>query len=196
MAVRADAAACGPVPPGRTCKRQWTVPLPAVQRGVAEGLDDPAAVAGVRSAGHACGLPVSASRGRCPRVRTVGVRRRRRPGPQPQQVSTEPDTAAGSAVRLRVRPGCWPDGRCPPRTPPPRAVSGWRWHWTLRQGPLSAAASGTAVGVRTASVHRGHCEQPGYRQRSPARRPLEGCRHRRSARASWPWSRSPSWART
>jgi hypothetical protein len=31
MAVLADAAPCGSVP-GRTCKRQWTVPLPAVQQ--------------------------------------------------------------------------------------------------------------------------------------------------------------------
>ncbi len=36
----------------------------------------------------------------------------------------------------------------------------------------------------------------GYRNRSPARRPLDGCRHRRYARASWRPSRSPSWART
>jgi hypothetical protein len=35
-----------------------------------------------------------------------------------------------------------------------------------------------------------------YRNRSPARRPLVGCRHRRYARASWRPSRSPSWPRT
>ena len=45
--------------------------------------------------------------------------------------------------------------------------------------PLSSAASETAAGVRTGGVHRGHCRQPGYRKRSPARRPLRGCRHRR-----------------
>ena len=35
-----------------------------------------------------------------------------------------------------------------------------------------------------------------YRNRSPGRRPLVGCSHRRYARASWRWRRSRSWART
>jgi hypothetical protein len=54
----------------------------------------------------------------------------------------------------------------------PQVVSGRLRNCTLRRCPLSAAASGTAAGV-----HRGHCGQPGYRKRSPARRPLDGCRH-------------------
>jgi hypothetical protein len=47
-----------------------------------------------------CGLRASASRAHCRRVRTVAVRPLRGPGPEPQQVSAEPDTAAaaGSAA--------------------------------------------------------------------------------------------------
>jgi hypothetical protein len=53
-------------------------------------------VAGVRSAGR-LRLPVSTSRVHCPSVGTVAVRPR--PSPGPQQMSAEPDTAAGSAAR-------------------------------------------------------------------------------------------------
>jgi hypothetical protein len=50
---------------------QWTVLLPAVQRGVA--------------AGGCTTLPLSTSRVHCPSVRTVDVRRLRRPGPDPSR---------------------------------------------------------------------------------------------------------------
>jgi hypothetical protein len=199
MAVLADAAPCAPVP-GRTCKRQWTVPLPAVHQAAAavsacpcrsvrvpcrsvrvplpQCPRAPAAVAGVRSAGH---------------LRAASVRK-------PHPLSTPPDRRCPLAgADLARNPS-----RCP-RTRTPRQCPRWVWACgrVLAGRPLStadtAAAGGVrltaeldtaaasavgccfrnAAGVRTASVHRGHCGQPGYRKRSPTRRPLEGCRHRR-----------------
>jgi hypothetical protein len=95
------------------------------------------------------------------------------------------DTVAVSTVRPELRPpgdavrtaavhrGHRSRGRCP-------AGAGTGHRGSVR---CWAAASGTAAGVRMASVHRGPCPRPagvrGYRKRSPARRPLEGCRHRR-----------------
>jgi hypothetical protein len=215
---------------GRCCCRLSSVALP-------QGLHDAAAVAGVRSAGR-LRLPVSTSRVHCRRVWTVDVRRLRGPGPEPQQVSAEPDTAAvprygwaygrllsgtaavhrghhrspfsrggtpglpvadihahppaaavGTGSRPPTLPGCpgcfrhcghlaMPsrrlDGgrtagvrsaaelhaasvRCPPLRPQPPPVSGQ---------PVSTADPAAVCGVRR------------YRNRSPARRPLEGCRHR------------------
>jgi hypothetical protein len=55
------------------------------------------------AASGAC--PVSTSRVHCPSVRTADVRQLRGPGAEPRQVSAAPDTVAGSAVRLGVRPG-------------------------------------------------------------------------------------------
>jgi hypothetical protein len=69
MAVLADAAPCGPVP-GRTSKRQWTVPLPAVQ---------PAA-----AAVSACPCRSRAGVHRAGRLRVAGVRR-------PRPLSERPD---------------------------------------------------------------------------------------------------------
>jgi len=65
----------------------------------------------------------------------------------------------------------------------PRPLSRELSNRTRRTLWLSAAASGTAVGVRTVGVHRGHLPQPAgvnrYRKRSSCPRPLDGCRHRR-----------------
>jgi hypothetical protein len=84
MAVLADAAPCGPVP-GRTCKRQWTVPLPAVQQAAAAVSACHAAVAGVHRAGR---LRVAGVRRPRPRshIWTADVRRLRQPGPEPRGV--------------------------------------------------------------------------------------------------------------
>jgi hypothetical protein len=81
-------------------------------------------------------------------------------------VAAEPDTADAVAVRCRRNRGQCPDGWPVP--------DGWCPPRTLPQ----------LVGVRC------------YRNRSPGRRPLHGCRHCRYARVSWRWSRSPSCART
>jgi len=62
MAVLADAAPCGPVP-SRTCKRQWTVRLPAVQQAAA--------------AVSACPCRSRAGVHRAGRLRVAGVRRLR-----------------------------------------------------------------------------------------------------------------------
>jgi hypothetical protein len=233
---------------------RWTGVLPAVQRGVAVGLRDAAAVAGVRSAGS-LRLPVSTSRVHCPSVRTVAVRRLRGPGAEPQQVSTEPDTVAsgvdsGRPASTRPHPGRIAGTAAAPEQGGDTVVAGRRpsmhVRW-LRQW-AQAAACGHREGVRGAygaaatwrcrpdgwtvatervsgrlrnctrqasAVHpcvrnRGRCPDgrcpPGtlpssagvrcYRKRSPGRRPLVGCSHRRYARASWRWSRSASWART
>jgi hypothetical protein len=166
----------------------------------------PAAVAGSAVPGRA-GSRCPAGHVRCPRLRTAGIRRLRRPGPLDQRRRAQRarrcrgagTAAAGPPHSCRRRPR-------PPWTPRPaggvRVVAGW----TLRQCPLSAAVSGTGrgsgrlPGVRTVGCpprtppHA--CGVGGYRNRSPGRRPLDGCRHRRDARASWRPSRSPSWART
>jgi hypothetical protein len=98
-------------------------------------------------------------------------------------------TAAAAPRRGRLSgPGCPPPGVLPQ--------------------PADTAAVSAVVpelrppgdAVRTAGVRRGHRRRlrggRGYRKRSPARRPLDGCRHRREAWASWRPSRSPSWPRT
>jgi hypothetical protein len=101
MAVLADAAPCGPVP-GRTSKRQWTVPLPAVQQAAA-AVSVPMPQSRVSTVPAACGLRVSAGRVRCPSggpsVSAGCADLARNPG-----VSAEPDTAAVSAGRPGVRP--------------------------------------------------------------------------------------------
>jgi hypothetical protein len=70
--------------------------------------------------------------------------------------------------------------------------------------PLRPGGTSMRPAVRTAGVRSGHAPgacghcggrrtlwQPrvsgGYRKRSPAQWPLEGCRHRRYARSSWRW---------
>jgi hypothetical protein len=103
MAVLADAAPCGPVP-SRTCKRQWTVRLPAVQQAAAAVSPCPCrSRAGVHRAGRLRAAGVRRLRLRS-QVWTADVCRLRRPGPQPR-ASAGPDTAAVSAGRPGVRPG-------------------------------------------------------------------------------------------
>jgi hypothetical protein len=103
MAVLADAAPCGPVP-SRTCKRQWTVRLPAVQQAAAAVSPCPCrSRAGVHRAGRLRAAGVRRPRPRS-QVWTADVCRLRRPGPQPR-ASAGPDTAALSAGRPGVRPG-------------------------------------------------------------------------------------------
>jgi hypothetical protein len=87
LGVAVDGAAGGR--PAWPCRRLRTI-LPRFRVSAASGV---------------CGLPVSTSRVRCPRVPTVEVRAARRPVPEPEQVSAEPDTAAVSAVRPGLRPG-------------------------------------------------------------------------------------------
>jgi hypothetical protein len=83
--------------------------------------------------------------------------------------------------------------RSPPRTSRPVGVRVAAEPDT-RPRPLSAAASGTAPGVRTAAGDRGHRGQS-YRNSSPGRRPLVGCRHGRDVWPTWRASRSRSTAR-
>jgi hypothetical protein len=192
----------------------------------------------VSAAPDACGQLVSTARPPSTRVRAVDVRRLRRPGPEPQQVSAEPDSAAVPQCRW-VRLGAAPDGRCPPRTPPQPLQQGRRGYCGRRSPTIQAHPPGCGSGhrpspadparvsevlaelrspgdaVRTAGwwPRRGcpsaadldaasvHCPplrlKPqrcpdsrcppgtlpqsapvrGYRNRSPARRPLDGCRH-------------------
>ena len=163
----------------RSCCRLSSVPLPQCP-------PCPAAVAGVRSAGRA-GSRCSAGRVRCPRIRTAvpvaastwqldqGRRAnptcailpsRRNGGCGSAAVLPQPDTAAGvwvaakpdTAEALAVR--CCSRNRR--RCPEGRCLDGW-----CPPPPLP----------KPVGVHR-------YRKRSPARRPLDGCRHRRYAWAS------------
>ena len=135
---------------------RWrTVPLPAVQRGRCRSGRRPVPQWRVSAASGGCGLPVLASRVRCPRVRTAGVRRLRRPVPVGQRGrvgGTKCAAAAGVLDHgLRVRRSPVAAGRGPPRTP--RPASGAR----VAAEPDTAAVSavwwrcGTAAGVRTAA---------------------------------------------
>jgi hypothetical protein len=184
-------------------------------------------------------LPLSTSRVHRPSVRTVDVRRLRGPG-------AEPSRCPRTRHRGRVRgasddaAGCWPDGRCPPRTrpqpcagqghrgppvtddpctpadcgsghrPPPadtarvsEMLCGTAATWRCRPDGWTVAAERLSGRLRNwtlqaSAVHRcvrnrgrgpdGSCpprtlpQSAGvgcYRNRSPARRSLDGCRHRR-----------------
>jgi len=173
---------------GRFCCRLFSGPPP--QRPMT-----PAAVAGVHIAGRLRAIGVCTSRPLsarpdhwCPPAVTSAEEQARRARPLPScwdddcRVRRSP-AAAGrsrgyrewlSGVRVAANPGHCDRVRRPLLLPEPR-VSG-RW--------LSAADTAAACGVRR------------YRNRSPGRRPLDGCRHCRYARASCRWRRSPSWART
>jgi hypothetical protein len=237
MAVLTDAAPCGSVA-GRTLGWRWTVLLPAVQCGRAVVSARPCRGRGCRQrrASAGCRYPQAASavharpdRGCRPAAPTwLGT----------QQVSAEPDTAAVSAGRLRLRPAAGQTaairrghGRGSPEQGGDLAVAGGGPSWTPagdgsgRQPPhtVSTAAAEPRRGrlsrrgcpphgmlpqpadtarvsavlpelrppgdaVRTAGVRHGYFRRLRgvccYRKRSPARRPLDGCRHRQYARAS------------
>jgi hypothetical protein len=175
----------------------WAVPLPGVQRGRCRTVcRTPAAVAGVHIAGRSRAIGVRKPR-RCPHVRTVGVRRPRRPVLVDQRRRAGPVRAAahpGLGWRLRgPRSPAAASRRSPPRTSRPVGVRVAAEPDT-RPRPLSASASGTAPGVRTAAGDRGHCGQ-GYRNSSPGRRPLVGRRHCRDVWPTWRASRSRNPAR-
>jgi hypothetical protein len=101
----------------------------------------------------------------------------------PRQVSTAPDTAAGSAVCLGVRPGaagCGPDDRGPPRTrPQPCAGQG---HRGRRSPTLQAHPPTAAVGTGSRLPTLPGCPRclrelrpPGDAVRTAGRRPRSGC---------------------
>jgi hypothetical protein len=184
---------------GRTRLRWWTPLLPAVQRGRRRASARPCPVAGVRSAG-AGRLPVS---GRPPPV-SARPDSRYPPAASTWAHVTSADEQAQPARRCRgagtaAAGGPPPSCRSRPGSRTPRPLSG------VAAEPDTA----DAVAVRCFR-NRGRCPdgwcpprtlpQPagvrGYKNRSSGRRPLDGCRHRRYARASWRPSRLPSWART
>ena len=178
----------GPVPVGHGCRSggRSCCRLPSVAAAAARPC--PAAVAGVRCAG-ACGLPVSA---------------------RPRPVSTHRDSRSPLAAftwqldqRRRANSTC---------AVPPWRRNGGCWSAAVLPQPDTAAGVGVAaepdtadaLAVRCCSQNRGRCPQGRcrdgwvsgrltlpepvgvhrYRNRSPARRPLDGCRHRRYAWAS------------
>jgi hypothetical protein len=179
---------------GRTCKRQWTVPLPAVQQALPQCPRAPAAGAGVHSAGR---LRVAGVRRPRPRSHswTADLCRLRRPGPQPRSVR-----GTGHRGSVRWTSGsaakCWPDGRSPPRTrpqPPEQgrdmAVAGGRpsMHARRRQQWTPTAADGAHGGSGTST-------RAAVQTRvSAARRAAAACRHGGSVRgasgtaAAWRW---------
>jgi hypothetical protein len=201
MMVLAGAAHCGP-PSGRTWRRWCTVLLPAVQRGPVpqcpntphgrrgcphcrsvrfpvSGRPRPVSASGQPvAAGHVSTWPrwpaQTSNHNLCAAVCWMGGY-----GSATVQPAGQPDTAAGAWVAaesdiadaLAVRCCFRNRARCPDG-------------WTVSGRLVSAADTSAACGVR------------GYRNRSPGQRPPAGCRHRRSARAIWRCSRSPSWART
>ena len=96
----------------------WTVVLPAVQRGVAAGSARRCRRRGCPQPPGTYRLPVSTGRVHCPSVRTVAVRRLRRPGAELQarvRGTAHRGSVPGASGRAA---GCWPDGRCPPRRRP------------------------------------------------------------------------------
>ena len=159
---------------GRSCCRLSSVAAAAVS-------PCPAAVAGVRRAG-ACGLPVFARPrpvSRHPDSRsplaasTWPVEQRRRANPTRAVLPWRRNDAAGPWPSCRsrtLRPvsGLLQNrnrGRlgCPLLLPEPRSVS---------TRSVSGRLSGRWTLPKPVAFHR-------YRERSPARRPLDGCRHRR-----------------
>jgi hypothetical protein len=125
------------------------------------------------------------------------VRRAAGPGPGPllPQATAVLVPACGPELpqQARGRPPCsatpWP--ACPPWCPP-------RPTGRLRRCPVSTGRADVAV-TRPCAVRRRTLPQPvsvrGYRKRSPGRRPLVGCSHRRHARPSCRASRSRSCSR-
>jgi hypothetical protein len=107
-------------------------------------------------------------------------------------------SAAASAAALSTAGAC---GRPAVDRPHARQLRQWTQppHAVFRCGhcgPRHGGLSGRGCPPRTLAAASGRCGSPGvsagYRKRSPARRPLDGCRHRRYARTSWRCSRSPS----
>jgi hypothetical protein len=198
MAVLADAAPCAPVP-GRTCKRQWTVPLTAVQRG-------PAVVSGRPCRRRGCPQRRTPAGCQCPQAASA--------------VHTSGPSVSAGRADLARNPSRCPRNRTPRQCP----LCVWECGQVLAGRPLSTADTAAAGGVRlaaeldTAAVsdvrccfrNRGRvsgrlvsaadtsaaCGVRCYRKRSSGPRLLDGCRHCRYAWASWRPSRSPSWART
>jgi hypothetical protein len=111
--------------------------------------------------------------------------------PPPADTARVSEVPRGTAATWRCRPDGWMVAA--------ERVSGRLRTWTQE-------ASAVHRCVRTPRPVSGRRCPPGtlpqsagvrcYRNRSPARRPLEGCRYRRDAWASWRPSRSPSWRRT
>jgi hypothetical protein len=172
---------------GRTWLRWCTVVLPAVQRGRCRSVRMPLRRPRVSAVPERAGSRCPAGHLRYPHVRAAGTSRLRRPGPLDQrrrasptrtalpsrrnggcgsaavlpQPAGQPDTAA--AVQVVAEPDtaaavsaccCFRNnGRCPDG-------------WSLSGRLVSAADTSAASDVRC------------YRNRSPGRRPLDGCRHR------------------
>jgi hypothetical protein len=155
------------LPAGRGCRLISQRRLPQCPHAPCRGRGYPQCQ-GVRAPGlrqAASGVrPVSA---RCPRVWTAGICRARRPGPLDQR-----RRASATCARCRragtAAAGLPPSCRSRPGSRTPRPVDTHRLrNRTPRTLWLSAAASGTAVGVRTvgvrrvgvrtAGVRRGHC---------------------------------------
>jgi hypothetical protein len=168
---------------GRSCCRLSSVAAAAVS-------PCPAAVAGVRRAGRA-GSRCSAGRVRCPRSWTAVLRWLRRPGPltsadeqlQPARSCRRAATAAAgpppscpAGHRGRYLGGCGTGHRGrlggPLLLPEPRSVSSSSVAGRLVSGWCPDGWWPPPTPPEPAGGHR-------YRNRSPARRPLDGCRHRR-----------------
>jgi hypothetical protein len=185
--VVAGAAHWGPVPVGHRCRvvdgpaagyPAW--PLPQCPRALRRSR--------VSTVPGRAGSRRSAGRVRCPRIRTAILRWLRRPDHM---------TSADEQIRhARSCPGAATAAAGPPptcRSRTLRPVSGWLHNRTLRAPWLAAAAPGTRsvsrrsvcgrLVYRTAGVRHRPCRSMWvshrYRNRSPARRPLDGCRHRR-----------------
>jgi hypothetical protein len=166
MAVLADAAPCGPVP-GRTSKRQWTVPLPAVQPAAAAVSACPCRSRGCPPCRPPAGLRVSAGRVRCPSVRTVGVCRLRRPGPQPRPCPRN-WTPRPCPLDVGIAARSWPDAairRGHSRGAPEQGrARGGRRRPTVHARPPATAVDANrphAVSTAAAQSRRGRLSRPG-----------------------------------
>jgi len=195
--------------------RVSTVPAPATGRGC------PQAASAVATLDRRClpAAPTWPATQRCPRNRAPrpcppcvpGVRQvlAGRP-PSGADTATAPEQGGRQGGRRRptihARPAGDGSGHQPPTDGLHSSTTSTR---TAVQTGVSAARRAAAArwtlrppgdGVRTAGVQCGHRRPPagvrGYRKRSPGSWPLEGCRHRREARASWRCSGSPSGPRT
>jgi hypothetical protein len=165
MAVLADAAPCGPVP-GRTCKRQWTVRLPAVQPGRCRSVRVPLppsrvstvpAACGLRcpqaaSAVHTSGPPVSA--GCADLARNPGRPRNRRPRQCPLDVRECRPGAAG-------RPPSAADTAAAPEQGRDMAIAGGRPSMHARPATAVDANRPHAVSTAAAEPRPGRLSRPG-----------------------------------